>query len=286
MTVLARDASTGSGASLAPSRDPAGARRALLVATAGLVALAGIYVVFVQTARGQRLDQLALDHVAADFASRQVVADWLRGVTVGVAAVLLLGCVIVAVARRRLRLGLIASGIVAGAIVTTEGLKHVVFSRPHLGHGWANSLPSGHTTVVTSLALAALLVAPRSWRGVVSVVAAVAVAVGGVGTVVANWHRPSDVVAGYAVCLVWGMIGLAAVSLQPALAPAPGPPRAHPFALLTGLALAAAAFLEVGVRPDNWAHDLIVHVVVMCGCALAGAVVVGTFTRMADARTD
>jgi membrane-associated phospholipid phosphatase len=285
MTVLASDAPNGGSPPAPPTGDWPGARRAFLVALGGAVVLTAVYLVFVQSASGQRLDQLAIDHLAARFSSRQAVADWLRGVTVGLVAIVLLTCVGVAIARRRLGLGLVAVGIVVGANVSTQALKHVVFSRPHLGHGWTNSLPSGHTTVITSLALAALLVSPRAWRGAVSVVASVAVAVTGVGTVVAGWHRPSDVVAAYAVCLVWGALGLAVVSLHPGFEPAPTTPRAHPIALFTGLALAAAAFIEVGVRPENRSHDLVVHVVVMVGIAVAGAAVVGLFSRMSDART-
>jgi membrane-associated phospholipid phosphatase len=259
-------------------------RRALLVALFGLVALLAMYVVFVRDATGQRIDQAGLNHLADGLASRQAVADWLRGVTLAAVAAVLLACLVVAIARRRFRLGLIAVAMVAGANASTQILKHLVFERPHLGHGWTNSLPSGHATVVMSLALAALLVAPRSWRGVVSVGAAVAVAVAGVGTVVANWHRPSDVVAAFAVCLTWGALGLAVVSLRPQPAE-PFAPRAHLFALLTGLALAAAVFLEVGVRPDHTTRDLVIHAVIMCGIAVAGAAVIGVFTRMANART-
>jgi membrane-associated phospholipid phosphatase len=179
----------------------------------------------------------------------------------------------------------IGVGLVVGSVLTTEVLKHWVLVRPHLGHGWANSMPSGHATVVTSLALATLLVAPRAWRGLVSLCAAVAVAVAGVGTIVADWHRPSDVIAAYAVCLAWGSLSLALVSMRPHGRSTGGAARAHPLALLTGLALAAAAFLEVGVRPNGTARDLAIHVVIMCGVAIAGAAVVGVFTRMANART-
>jgi membrane-associated phospholipid phosphatase len=285
MTVLTDSESAGGSMPSVESRDWAGARRAVLVAVAGMVALVAVYVVFVRSAGGQRLDQIGLDHLTARFSSRQAVANRLRDITVGLVAAVLLGCLTVAVVRRRLGLGLIAVAIVVGANLSTQVLKHLIFSRPHLGHGWTNSLPSGHTTVVTSLALAALLVTPRAWRGVVSVGASVAVAAAGVGTVVAGWHRPSDVIAGYAVCLVWGSLGLAVVSLLPTFAAAPANPRAHPFALFTGLVLSAAAFIEVGVRPDDRSHDLVVHVVVMCGIALAGAGVIGIFARMTDART-
>jgi membrane-associated phospholipid phosphatase len=285
MTVLTSEL-PGHGTQQPPARpDWPSVRRALLVAVVGLIALLAIYLVFVRDATGQRIDQAGLDHLADGLASRQAVADWLRGVTLSAVAVVLIACLVVAIARRRFRLGLIAVVIVAGANVSTQALKHVVFERPHLGHGWTNSLPSGHATVVTSLALAALLVAPRSWRGLVSVGATVAVAVAGVGTVVANWHRPSDVVAAFAVCLIWGALGLAVVSLRPQPGAEPFTPRAHPFALLTGLAIAAAVFLEVGVRPDHTARDLVIHAVIMCGIAVCGATVIGLFTRMANART-
>ena len=36
---------------------------------------------------------------------------------------------------------------------------------------------------------------------------------------------------------------------------------------------------------EDRSHDLFVHVVVMVGVAVAGAVVVGMFSRMSDART-
>jgi membrane-associated phospholipid phosphatase len=262
------------------------AKRALLVAVAAVCALVAVYAVFVLSGIGQQVDQVGLNHLADGLASRQAVAGWLRGVTVGGVALVLLACVVVAIARRRITLGLIGVGLVVGANVTTEALKHIVLDRPHLGHGWTNSLPSGHTTVVTSLALASLLVAPRRWRAPVSLCASVAVAVAGVGTIVANWHRPSDVIAAYAVCLAWGAMSLAVVSLRTEFAAATGTvARAHPLALLTGLALAAAAFLEVGVRPNGTTPDLMIHVVVMCGIAVSGAIVVGVFTRMANART-
>jgi membrane-associated phospholipid phosphatase len=287
MTMLASDAPGRGAPTPGAGPDWAGARRALLLAVVGLVGVAVLYVVFVRSASGQRLDQGGFEHIAGRWSSptRQTVASWLRDVTIAVAAVVLLGCVAVAFARRRFGLGLVAVGIVVGASLTTQALKHVVFERPHLGYGWTNSLPSGHTTVVTSLALASLLVVPRAWRGIASVAAAVAVTVAGVGTVVAGWHRPSDVVAAFAVCLTWGAVGLALVSVRPGFREEEVAPRAHPFALLTGLALAAAVFLEVGVRPEHTARDIAIHAVIMCGIAIAGAIVVGLFTRMANART-
>jgi membrane-associated phospholipid phosphatase len=284
MTALTGSTSSASTASPSPpARSAAG--RALLVSLAATIALALIYVVFVRTEAGQEFDQVGLNHLAHGDASRHEVAGWLRLVTVGAVVLVLGGCLAIAVLRRRYALGLIAVGLVGGANLSTQALKHVILSRPHLGHGWANSLPSGHATIVTSLALAALLVSPRAWRGIVSLVASVAVAVAGVGTVVANWHRPSDVVAAYAICLAWGGLALAVVSL---VAPTGGKgyvAHSHPLALVTGLALAAAVFVEVGVRPNGTARDLVIHLVIMCGIAISGALVIGTFATMANSRT-
>jgi membrane-associated phospholipid phosphatase len=258
--------------------------RALLVALISAVGLIATDLLFVHTAAGQRLDQAALNHLADGAASRLRVAGWLRYVTVGAVVVVMTGCVVVAFLRKRLDLAIVAFALVAGANLSTQLLKHVILTRPHLGNGWTNSLPSGHATVVTSLVLALMLVAPYAWRWLVSLAGAVAVTVAGVGTVVANWHRPSDVVAAFAVCLAWGALGLAVISARSAPPAARRPARAHPLALMSGLALAAGLFLEVGVRPNGTSRDLVIHIIIMCGLAVIGAVVVGTFARMVNAR--
>jgi membrane-associated phospholipid phosphatase len=268
----------------APRRDLPAAVRAATIALVASVALVVVYVVFVRTGTGQRLDQAALDHLADDTGSRLTVASWLRGISVGGAVLALVGCVAVAVLRGRYAVAVLAVALVAGANLTTQLLKHVVFERPHLGHEWANTLPSGHATVVTSLVVAALLVAPRTWRGLVSLVGAVAVVVAGVGTVIANWHRPSDVVAALLVCLAWGASALAVVSLVTPHVVRPRSARSHSVALVTALAVAAGLFLEIGVRPDGTNRDLAIHVVIMCGLAVAGAMTVGMFARMVDSR--
>jgi hypothetical protein len=48
--------------------------------------------------------------------------------------------------------------------------------------------------------------------------------------------------------------------------------------------VAAGLFLEIGVRPDGTNRDLAIHVVIMCGLAVAGAMTVGMFARMVDSR--
>ena len=269
-----------------PRRDQRPVHRAILVAILATLALAAIYLYFVVTPSGQELDQVALNHLADGKVGRHTIAGWLRNVTVAAVVAVLAGIVVISWMRRRFRLGILAAVLVAGANVSSQALKHVVLYRPHLGHGWTNSLPSGHATVVTSLVLAFVLVVPRGWRGPVTLIGTVAVVVAGVGTVVANWHRPSDVIAAYAVCLAWGAITLAIVSATTPPPQSQERPRVHSIALIAGLAIAAGVFTQViGIRLNGTQRDLMIHAVIMCGIAVCGAIAVGTFTKMANART-
>lgn len=266
----------------------AGPAAAIAVAVVSATVLVLTYGLLVLTSTGQRLDEAALTHLAASTTPRATLSDVLREVTAGSIVLVLAACVAVALARRQWAAAIGAVALVAGANITTQVLKHVVLERPNLGYESTNTLPSGHTTVVTSLALAALLVAPRAWRFVVSLAAATALAVTGVGTVVANWHRPSDVIAAFAVSLCWAALVLAALTRHTVAHQSVTPPgrgfASHPIAIMTGLALSAALFLGFGVRPNGSTRDLVVHVVIMCGLALAGAVVVGVYARLVNAR--
>lgn len=257
--------------------------RALGVAVAAFCVLVVTYVVMVRTAEGQHLDQAALDHLGRSSVTRDTISTLLEVVTVGAIALVLAGCVLVAAVRRRWPLAAGAVVLFAGAIVTTELLKKTVLTRPDLGHGHLNSLPSGHTTVVASLVLAGLLVVPRGGRWVVALIGATALAVTGVGTVVAGWHRPSDVAAALAVSLGWGAVVLAGLTLWRRSEPT-RPPSARPLTLLAGLAVAAALFVALGVRPQHSDTDLFVHVVIMGGLGVLSAAVVGLYCRMIDVR--
>src|SRR5207245_1071112 len=89
--------------------------------------------------------------------------------------------------------------LIVGANLTTQLLKSVLV-RPVLGidperAAAGNSLPSGHTTIAASVAVAVLLVVPAAVRGVSAVVGAVLTAAAGVATLSAGWHRSSDAVA-------------------------------------------------------------------------------------------
>jgi membrane-associated phospholipid phosphatase len=109
----------------------------------------------------------------------------------------------VALARRRPRHALAIVVLLVGANVLTQALKIVLeHSRPHafldpqLG---ATAFPSGHATAAMALALAAVLVAPRAWRPLVAIVAAVYTLAVSESIMLLAWHFPSDVVGGFLV---------------------------------------------------------------------------------------
>lgn len=211
-----------------PARVPSGSPRrrtppgttgrvlaALLVA---VVAAAGIGVtwrVFVGTEHGQAVDQSALDgaHIGQN-RLWEVAEPVLDVVSVGFIAAAVVACAVIAFVRRRWGLALVAAGVLAGANVTTRVLKYWVLGRPDLGHGPDfNTLPSGHTTAAASVAAAVLLVVPPRTRPWVAVLGAAYGAATGVSTLIGQWHRPSDVVAGLLVVLAWGALGCAVLAL-------------------------------------------------------------------------
>jgi membrane-associated phospholipid phosphatase len=79
----------------------------------------------------------------------------------------------------------------------------------------ANSLPSGHVTLVASLGVALVLVAPRLLAPFAVLAALAVTALAGVATMLAGWHRPSDVVAALGVvAATTGAVTLGAALLR------------------------------------------------------------------------
>jgi membrane-associated phospholipid phosphatase len=263
--------------------DPRSAARALGVASVAAVAVAVLYGVFVRTSRGQHADQVALTHLGWSMAERKSVSTVLDAITIGGLAIMLAGCVLVAVLRRRWAMAVGAVVIVAVANLATQLLKHRLLPRPDHGYGELNSLPSGHTTVAASLTMAALLVVPRNARWPVAMAGAVSVAVTGVSTVVAGWHRPSDVVAGVCVALTVAAVVVAALSVGHGTDHTT-PPAGRMLLVLAALPVAAAVLLALGIRSDGSSRDLVVHVVIMGGLATCAAALIGLYARMVDTR--
>jgi membrane-associated phospholipid phosphatase len=173
-----------------------------LLAAAGVVA---IYRFFVGTSLGQSLDTAAMRGADVDHPKVVAVLDRaLNGTTLASLVLVCVAAAAIGVLRRRLDVAIGAALLVIGANLTTQLLK-TRLDRPNLDEFPApNSFPSGHTTAAASVAFALIIALPHAVRGMVTLIGATYVTVIAVATVWAEWHRPSDTVAGLLVVLAWG----------------------------------------------------------------------------------
>ena len=213
----------------------------LALATACALFVATLYLVFVRTETGQRVDDAPASGRVAFM--RVDLGDGLMQ-TVAVASVVLLGGAILfaAVVRKQPGLAMAAAAVIAGANVTTQVLKAALERPGLLRLGEGNTFPSGHATLAMSLALVALLVVPISVRGVVALVGALFAASVGVA-LTSGFHRPSDVVAGFAVAVAWA--ASVAWARKGELLSSGGPTRVASVLVATGGALFALTFAGV-----------------------------------------
>jgi hypothetical protein len=265
---------------------PAGTRSLLLAAVAmagtALVSFAVVATVALGSATGQRLDRRAMDALSSPQRTTHRLIEVLSLVSVWSVALVLAGCVVLALLRHRVAAAVAAMVLVAGANVTTQVLKYHVLSRPDIGFGATNSLPSGHTTVAVSLALAGVLVAPAALRSLVALLGSGGATLIGAGTVVGRWHRPGDVVAGVAVCLLWAALALAVLTLLRRDGPAPGRASALPhLTSLVGAALVGLVIVSAGVRPAGQPHSLLLAAVSLAAIGITCAGSVGWVSRAA-----
>ena len=277
----------------------------LVAWTVAVLAAAGVWMtwrVFVATARGQRVDELAFEGAVHGQGRLWAVAEPVLDVVSVAFVVAGVGAaVLVAVVRRRWVLALQVAALVAGANITTQLAKRVLFDRPDLLPGWnaPNALPSGHTTVAASVSAALLLATPRTWRPVVAVLGAAYTGATGISTLVGQWHRPSDVVAALLVVLAWAAAVCALTPASSLDAPrTPGASLASPgssvVAGLMLLASAAAGALALGALAGlagaRWdvpfANDMTAYAGGVCGVlAATGAVfAILLLVRQASAR--
>jgi membrane-associated phospholipid phosphatase len=163
---------------------------------------------FVRTHHGQALDWVVLsaNSIGQDRVAHPVGAILNTMSVVSLAAATAVAGFI-ALIRRRVAVAVGAVLLVGGANLTAQIVKHLL-TRPHLGvdverAAAGNSLPSGHTTVAASVAVALVLVLPPRARGVGAVLGAGYAALAGVATLSAGWHRPSDAVAALLIVGVW-----------------------------------------------------------------------------------
>lgn len=227
-------------------------------AVACALVAAALYVVAVRTGTGQEVDEAvirgAVQLVARTDASFTGRISAVNVVTVGLGVA---AAAAVALARGRPRLAAVVGVVALGSLVSVQLLKRVVLERPPLvptdyARG-TNSFPSGHTSVGMVLAVMVLMVLPLRARPWTWVVVGLFGATFGVSTVLAAYHRPSDVVAAHLVVLAWALAGAAVlVAWRGRSDPSDPPPRSvrRPLAVLMalgGVAAAAAAVMTVVV---------------------------------------
>jgi membrane-associated phospholipid phosphatase len=163
---------------------------------------------FVHTRHGQLIDTFGLAGNSIGRARVEDVTDTvLNAMSVASLAIATAVVVFIALIRRRIMLALMAALLVIGTNLTTQVVKYLT-ARPDLGvdperAAAGNSLPSGHTAVAASVAVALVLVLPARLRGVAAMIGAAYAALAGVATLSAGWHRPSDAVASMLIVGAW-----------------------------------------------------------------------------------
>lgn len=186
---------------------PSLARRVAAPAGIALACAAGVvvvYAVFVRTALGQAVDEMAMRGARVDHARLvNLLNSTLDGTSLTSVGLVALLAAAIGLVRRRIDLAVAAGILVVGANVTTQLLKPLL-TRPLFEVAGPNSLPSGHTTAAASVAFALVLVLPHAVRALVALAGAGYAATIAVATVWAAWHRPSDVLAALLVVLAWG----------------------------------------------------------------------------------
>ena len=171
--------------------------------------LGSLYLIIrfaVQDPRGQRVDQLGMLSVQENLEVSLSVLSSLGYIAIGISGAVLVYFWSLQLIRRSWVSVVTAVILVVGANVTTQVLKAVVISRPDFGWGSHNSLPSGHTTMAATFAVAAIMIAPQRTRGFLAFLMTAVVSLAGVSTVIAGWHRPADVISALAVTGAWATL--------------------------------------------------------------------------------
>jgi membrane-associated phospholipid phosphatase len=210
-------------------------------------AVAAIATVFLTWPAGQRIDETSLRGARIGRGHLLDGALTVLGLVSVVGLAAATGTIaVIAFSRRRGDLALAIVVLVGGANATTQILKTRVLDRPDVGIDTItlNSLPSGHSTVAASLAVALVLVVPFRLRGPVAIFGALTATLTGVATLAVGWHRPSDVVAALFVVGAWlGIVtfGLGLSRLRSAAAPTRRTSVSSAAVLLVGAGLVALA---------------------------------------------
>jgi membrane-associated phospholipid phosphatase len=221
---------------------------ALATAAASAVAMVTVGVVGLAFLAGRTRDAVmlhgftGLDRSSLDPAIRELALS-VDPVPFALAALALVG---ICLARRRPWRAATVGVVLVGSGATAQLLKALLATPriPSFGDGFRPEdigWPSGHAAAVTTLAIAAVIVAPPAWRGLVALVAGGYAIALGFATLALTWHYPSEVLGGILLAGVWGAAGLAVLARLEG--PGPDTPALSPpdWVLASGTAGAAVA---------------------------------------------
>jgi membrane-associated phospholipid phosphatase len=214
------------------------------------------------------------------------------------------GAVIIVLAARTrgLRTAAGITLLMGGANLTSQVLKPLLayhrelyYTEFHLNNIANASFPSGHATAAMALALAVLIIVPRSYRPLAATL--------GTGFTIAvtfsvlflEWHFPSDVVAGYLIATAWGLATFAGLRYANARWPEQGTLRIaarqamaapSPAAIArVALGLAAVACLIAATRAHqiaSFAERHTAFVAVASAIAVAAAVLLAAVVAISS----
>ncbi len=191
-----------------PPPRPRAVRRLVLVGAGATLVATVLYVSTITTRTGQLVGELILGGRPATPESVASAEQVLAALSRGSLVIGLVVAVGIALLQERPRLALAAAGAILGANLTTQVLKQVVLDRTDLLGGLfyplPNSFPSGHATAAASIAVGLLLVLPPLLRAPSVILSAVVVAIVGISTLIAGWHRMADAIGGVFVATAWG----------------------------------------------------------------------------------
>jgi hypothetical protein len=119
---------------------------------------------------------------------------------------------------RGLRTAAAVTVLLVGANLTSQVLKPLLAYHRELYYTQFKlfnirdaAFPSGHATAAMALALAVLIVVPRSYRPLAAVVGAAFTISVSFSVLILEWHFPSDVVGGYLIATGFGLAAFAAL---------------------------------------------------------------------------
>jgi membrane-associated phospholipid phosphatase len=269
-------------------RDPKIALRGALLCLAGLVAT-GLVALLSNAA--QEGDAGALQSIT------QLNRGGLAALTEGLVhladpkpyAVFGLGLIAIALIRGRYRLAAAMPVVLLFAPMTSEWLKPLLATdrAPSWLHSQiaAGSWPSGHSTAALTLALLAVLVAPRRLRPVAAVLGALFASAVAYAILIQAWHFPSDVVGGFLVAATWVLLAVAVlVHFEPAREPTPAD-HERPFLWPAELVLGGVVAIGLAIamaRPDEvgtFAFDHTMGVAVLAAIAALSLALAGVVAR-------